>query len=100
MRTRVMGTAPSAYLATRRPCRLIGGQSGGQLEICPQEAEAREGGRTSHLPPAVSHLSLSNVPGETDNGSEGVTCHSTLAKPASFVTSTFVATNSFPSTTH
>src|SRR6266704_2003614 len=34
---------PSAYSATHRPCRLIGGQSGGQLETCPRAAEVREG---------------------------------------------------------
>ena len=90
-----MGTTPSAYLATRRPRRLIGGQSGEQLETCSQEAEAREGGRSSHLPPAVSRSSLSNVPGEADNGSEGAAYYSTLANPAALVTSTFAATNSF-----
>src|SRR6266702_8423179 len=31
----VIGTAPSAHLATRRLRHLIGGQSGGQLETCP-----------------------------------------------------------------
>ena len=66
MHTCVMGTAPSAYLATRRPCHLIGGQSGGQLETCPWEAEAREGQEVlpGFVPPLSGCLSppLLNVP--------------------------------------
>ena len=56
VRTCVMGTAPSAYMATRRPHRLIGGQSGGQLETCPWEVAVREGGE--NFTPAASCFSF------------------------------------------
>ena len=72
----------------------------GSWRPVPGKRKRGRGGRSSHLPPAVSLSSLFNVPSKADNGSEGFTYHSTFANLAAFVTSTFAATDSFPSATH